>query len=239
MSIYINKISHDKFINYVLFMSTIGVTLTMTTAYLLSLYAQEFIINNYGLICIISSLLLIGNIGYISITHLTTIHRNIEFSERDFCYLIACISTGFFFSIPMMVFNFIDNTIVETTLLTTFGLVTSLIIVALLFPKNDISSWRTPLCISVLGLIIIQLMSFGSYYIFNDHVLANILYKIDTYIGIIVFSFYMIYDIKKAEKMFYIGDLDYLYCAISIYLDIINIFIRLIEIVHQLKKKKK
>ena len=83
----------------------------------------------------------------------------------------------------------------------------------------------------VLFILLISLIVIG---IFNAYVFKSSRRRLlQSYFGVCLFTFYLIYDFNRLEKAIASGDTSWAVAvdiAVNIYLDIINLFIRLLEI---------
>ena len=114
-------------------------------------------------------------------------------------------------------------TSVLIALILTIAMVTCLIIYAF-YTKTDFTIFGGTLFTSLSLLVLCSL--------FLIFFRIKLLYMIYIYVGLIIFCIYLIYDVQlligNSERKF--SEDDYILAAINIYLDIIAIFIRLLEI---------
>ena len=99
----------------------------------------------------------------------------------------------------------------------------------------QIMEWKAPLFFGLTGLIGIQLLGLGSTFIFGPNALSALVHNVDIYGGIGLFTLMSIYDSYMAKQMYLKGEADHLGCATTVYLDFINLLIRIME---ALAKKK-
>lgn len=103
--------------------------------------------------------------------------------------------------------------------------------------KNaDIMKWKAPLMIGLGSLIGIQLAGLGSMLIFGPNTFSNIVQNVDIFGGTILFTFMSVYDAYVARQMYISGKPDALGCSTSVYLDFINLLIRIMQILAKAKK---
>ena len=95
--------------------------------------------------------------------------------------------------------------------------------------KRDLSSWRTILLMGLIGLLISSLV--------NLFLQSEMLYWILTYVGVLLFVALTAYDTQRIKDMIneMAGDSDAsrkvaLFGAMILYLDFINLFLRLLRI---------
>ncbi len=106
-------------------------------------------------------------------------------------------------------------------------------------PQNQVLSWKAPLmsglsCLCFLGLFNLICQLFPSLHLFGEG-----LHTIDLYGGIVLFTLFVVYDCHVAVNQYQNGLPDHLGCAIGLYLDFINLFVRIAEIVIKNRDKIK
>lgn len=137
------------------------------------------------------------------------------------CYIIYCLTTGITFASIFMVYNL-------TSLLSIF-LTTSIIFGLLAIygykTKKDLSKLGPILFISLIALIIISLLNIFFFHSTTTDLVLTIL-------GVLIFSGYIVYDMKNVKYLLQgIGEEKAaVYGAFQLYLDFINLFIRLLEL---------
>jgi FtsH-binding integral membrane protein len=97
--------------------------------------------------------------------------------------------------------------------------------------------WQAPLMIGLGTLVAGGLMSIGSTLILGPNLFSSLWMNVDMYGGIVLFTAMTIYDMYMAEKMYRERNPDHLGCATSIYLDFINMLIRIMEVLGKAKSK--
>lgn len=90
--------------------------------------------------------------------------------------------------------------------------------------KIDLSKWSTYVFVALLAIIILEVI--------NIFLLNNTLNIVLSIVSILVFSFYIAYDIQKAlDKSFLAGcENKGIYCAFQLFIDFINIIIDLLRL---------
>ena len=136
-------------------------------------------------------------------------------------YLVYTLLTGLTFSSIFVIFNIWDIVFVF--------LVTALVflIFALIgrFTKIDLTKIGTFLLMAIIGIIILEII--------NIFVMSSGLDLFLCIVGLIVFLGYIAYDVQKIKRMSDYGmDQDKLaiYGAFELYLDFINVFLRLLQL---------
>lgn len=137
------------------------------------------------------------------------------------CYILYSILTGLTFSVIFLAYEM-------TSILTIFGITSALFGIFAVYgyiTKKDLTKLGTFLLMGLLGIILASVIN-----IFLKSTQMNFIVSI---IGIIVFILFIAYDVNKIKNMIYnIGDdKGAIYCAFQLYLDFINIFLRLINLV--------
>lgn len=137
------------------------------------------------------------------------------------CYLLYSFITGITFSTIFIVY--------ELSSLISIFLITSIIFAVLAIygykTKRDLSNFGTILIVSLLITLIISILN---YFIFKNAV-TDIIMNI---IGVIIFCGFIAYDMSKIKNMLPIigEEKTAVYGAFQLYLDFINLLIRLLEL---------
>jgi len=72
--------------------------------------------------------------------------------------------------------------------------------------------------------------------IIGPNVFSSMLHSIDLYVGIPLFAGFVAYDTHVAIEMYKNKDPDHLGCSANMYLDFMNILVRMIELMSKFKK---
>ena len=97
------------------------------------------------------------------------------------------------------------------------------------FSDTDFGFLGSFLFFALLGLVIVRLLK---EWVIKDSSFS----MIQTSIGIIIFTFYLIYDFNRLEKAMAQGDESWgraVDLAVSIYLDIVNLFLLILELLSE------
>ena len=86
------------------------------------------------------------------------------------------------------------------------------------------------------GLVGLQILGLGSYLIIGPNILYESISNIDSYGGIVLFSFLTASNTHDAIEMYKNKDPDHLKCATNFYMDFMNILIRFIGIMAKSKR---
>ena len=90
--------------------------------------------------------------------------------------------------------------------------------------------------VGLYSLVGLGLTSIASLLIFGPNPFASLMMRVDTYGGLLLFVGLSIYDSHKAIKMYKENQPDHIICAVTLYLDFMNILIRVMEIMKDVKK---
>ena len=96
--------------------------------------------------------------------------------------------------------------------------------------------WKAPLLIGLCSLVGLQLIGLGSIWFFGPNAVSALIHSVDLYGGIGLFTLLTIYDMHKASKMYRKGKPDHLGCATNLYLDALNLIVRIMQIMAEAKK---
>lgn len=96
--------------------------------------------------------------------------------------------------------------------------------------------WEGPLMVGLYSLVGLGLTSIVSMLIFGPNSFSTLMMSVDTYCGLLLFVGLSIVDSHKAMKMYKEGHPDHISCSVTLYLDFMNILIRLMKIMQDVKK---
>lgn len=141
-----------------------------------------------------------------------------------FCYLLYSILTGFTFGLIFLVYQI--SSIISVFLAT--SLVFGIFAVIGYFTKKDLSKFGSFLLMSFFAVLIVSVV--------NIFVGSSMLELIISIAFILIFLGYIIFDMKNAESLVeYFGEKGAIYGAFQLYLDFINLFVRLLRFLGKLK----
>lgn len=207
------KHDNDKILTQRLYNALFGIVVLygLILNYLLCAYGLDFAMSIKPAILIISYFSL-GVIGVI----LSSVSKNSIVSF--FGYNLLVVPNGLVLSIVLQEYGGIDSIIVKQAFLYTAIITGVMITLGVLYPKFFEKIGRI-LFVALLGLVITRIIMF----IFNiDNVIIS-------WISAIIYSLYIGYDIYISQKFEKTAD-NAVDCAIDIYLDIIGLFINILEI---------
>ena len=104
------------------------------------------------------------------------------------------------------------------------------------FGTEKLLSLQGPLTIGLVSLVGMQLFGIAHALFTGDPNLLSALFEIDTYASIALFSGFAIYDTYVAKKMYLEGNADHLHCSTSLFLDFMNLLVRIMKIIGESKK---
>jgi FtsH-binding integral membrane protein len=138
---------------------------------------------------------------------------------------------GFIMAPSLIIFN----QYIPQALILTSALVAGPIMGTRLIPKGSMLSLGPALSTALCGLVGIGFTSIGSSY-FGFNALADITHSINIYGGIIIFTIYNSYYTERLIDDYEKGIKNYVDHAISYSLNIINIFVRILEVLRYLNQ---
>ena len=179
--------------------------------YLVCAYGVEFAMSIYPVILIISYLIL-GFLGII----LSIVSKKAIVSFIGYNLLV--VPSGLVLSLVLQEYGGIDTLVVKQAFLYTSIITGVMITSGVLFPSFFAKIGRI-LFVALFGLFITEIIML----IFNiDNILVS-------WIGAIIYSLYIGYDIYKSQKFKRTAD-NAVDCAVDIYLDIIGLFLYILDI---------
>jgi len=102
---------------------------------------------------------------------------------------------------------------------------------------GELEAWGSALHGGLWGIIGCGLTGIGSTLLFGPNIFSAFMHSIDLYAGIPLFAGFVAYDTHKAIELYNQKDPDHLGCSLNLYLDFMNILVRMIEIMAKLQKK--
>lgn len=131
----------------------------------------------------------------------------------------------------------IDPLIIPKALVATSAVTLGAMYYTLNKRQGELNSWGAPLYGALTGFVGLGLLSLSSQLIYGHNTFSEIWYNIDTYAGIPLFAGLIAYDTSKAIEK-YEEDPDEINAATEIYLDFINVLIRMMSIMAKSNEKK-
>jgi FtsH-binding integral membrane protein len=147
--------------------------------------------------------------------------KKLSYGTCVFLFLLYSLITGLDIAMLLCIFELGSVISIFFGTAFTFGLIA----VIGKYLDIDITKFGTILFVSLLGIIVMSILNI---FVFQSDQLALLV----SVIGIVIFMGYIIYDLSILEPLSReVGeDKAAIYCAFQLYLDFINLFIRLLEI---------
>jgi len=109
---------------------------------------------------------------------------------------------------------------------------------AYLRPEGSLLSWGAPLSGALTGFVGLGLLSLGSQLLFGANVFSDVWMHVDTIGGIGLFSALTAYETHLSVQAYRSGQPDHVECATSLYLNFINLLIRIMKLLVDAKRSK-
>lgn len=206
----------EKVLSKVFLWMFVGLMITFLTGYYVSynpnMLYNIFMTNSYYLIMIGELLLVI---------FLSARINKMNFITAMLSFLGYSVLSGLTFSCIFVLFE-------VTSIIYIFGLTSLLFIIFAIFgyfTKIDLTKLGNILLIGLIGLIIISIV--------NLFIMNNVVDFVTLIVGLLIFILFIAYDIQKIKNLInsnYDEDKVAIMGALQLYLDFINIFLRLIQI---------
>ncbi len=164
------------------------------------------------------------------------IHYSENTTAREMAFWTLPIGMGVMMSPFMGIIVDVDPAIVPASLLLSGTIFGGCAIIATKVKDSMMMQWKAPLAAGLIGLIGTQLLGLGAGLIFGPNAFSAMVHNVDIYGGAALFTLMSIYDSYMARKMYLKGKPDHLGCATSVYLDFMNLLIRVMEMMAKLKK---
>ena len=198
----------------------IGLLITFALGYVLSLYPVTMVKLLGGYKYLIICLIEVG----VAIFFGARLQKMSK-TTAIICYVLYSMLTGLTFGAIFTVYKL--SSILSVFLATSIVFLIFAIIGAKV--KKDMSKLGMWLMMALIGTIVVSII--------NIFIGSSVLYTVISIIAILIFLGYIIYDMQKAEALMEeVGeDKGAIFGAFQLYLDFINIFIRLLELFGDLK----
>jgi len=135
--------------------------------------------------------------------------------------------------------NDISPTILPTSCLLTSFIFGGSTLYAMFKPNGALLAWQAPLMGGLMGLVGVSMIGLLSHVFMGPTVFSSALHSIDTYGGLLLFTAMTAYDTHKAVNMYQAKDPDHLGCSVNLYLDFMNMLIRMMEILAKVNNNNK
>lgn len=158
------------------------------------------------------------------------VYRTENDIKRILTYGLGVLSLGFSASPFFLYTQMISPSIIPSAIGITCGIFGGASAFAYMLPKDKMLGYGKILMGSLLGLIGMNLIGIGSAMFMGPNALSSLLFSIDNYAGILLFSGLIAYDTHIAIKQYESGLADHLGMSIQLLLDFWNILIRIMSI---------
>ena len=158
------------------------------------------------------------------------IHRTENSPLRLGLYAMGTIGLGLTASPAFAIIPFLNPSILPNAIGITCGIFGGASLMAYNMPKDKMLSYGRLFTGSLLGLIGMQLVGLASFLIMGPNALSLMLFRADTYLGILLFSGFIAYDTHVAIKQYESGYADHVGVSVQFLLDFWNILVRVIQI---------
>ena len=148
---------------------------------------------------------------------------------RKLSYWSIVMGTGMTLAPLMSIYMVQCPTIILTSIITSSFVFGSCAYLSTRMKDVTMMKWKGPLSVGMIGLLVTQITNLGLLLFMGPNEISNILSSIDVYGGIGLFTALSVYDSYVARKMYEEGEPDHLICTTQLFLDFMNLFIRMME----------
>lgn len=156
-------------------------------------------------------------------------------AKNKISFATLSVSTGLTMAPLLLMTNIINPLILPTALILSTATMTGATFYAMKQKDNNIRLWRSALYSGLTGLIAIGCVSLITYPFFPE--VLHLWSTYEPYFGIALFTAMSAYDTQIAIDKYKNNDFNDLDCAISLFLNFINLLIRFMEILAKSQKK--
>lgn len=223
-------LTFNEYLAKVFSIVAIGVGITAITSFIISKFFLMTLISKYGeAFFTLSFILLFVELG-ISLFFSLRLNKMAK-STAWLCYVVYSFSMGI--SLSTILYAYTETSVWFVFMITTLMFITMSVIGH--NAKMDLSKFGG---LATLGLFFIILMSILNIIFFKNQMIQWLV----NYAGIILFLFLVAYDIQKLRNLYQFsfqdeetGEKMMIYGAFQLYLDFINLFLRLLELLGKRK----
>ena len=223
-------LTFNEYLAKVFSIVAIGVGITAITSFIISKFFLMTLISKYGeAFFTLSFILLFVELG-ISLFFSLRLNKMAK-STAWLCYVVYSFSMGI--SLSTILYAYTETSVWFVFMITTLMFITMSVIGH--NAKMDLSKFGG---LATLGLFFIILMSILNIIFFKNQMIQWLV----NYVGIILFLFLVAYDIQKLRNLYQFsfqdeetGEKMMIYGAFQLYLDFINLFLRLLELLGKRK----
>jgi FtsH-binding integral membrane protein len=102
-------------------------------------------------------------------------------------------------------------------------------------PAGSLLKFGPALAGGLLGLVGTSLVALGSDMVFGPNMFSILVHNLDLYAGIPLFTGFVAYDTHVAMERYRLGDPDHLGTSVQLYLDFMNLLVRMMQIMSRRK----
>lgn len=227
-----NGVGVKRFMAKVYTKMGLGVAATMGTA--LTLAPFDFGLGAFG----VGAVGMFGSIyafSKYSPTHHTkmvedeTVYYTKNPKAREYAYWSLAGSMGIMMSPVVGIYMTVDPFVIPAGIMISSYVFGGCALYSYRTTNTAISTWKAPLMIGLTGLVGMQFIGLGASLLFGANSFSSFIHSVDTFGGIGLFTLMSIYDAYIAKQMYIKGDADHLSCALTVYLDFMNLLIRIMD----------
>jgi FtsH-binding integral membrane protein len=204
----------------------------------------EIASNNSGIMLIGGSVLALGSIFFTGTSTsywLSVGKQKIKNTVASLTSMIGYSGVSFGMGMVMSplvtMYNDIDPTIVPTAIGLSALTFAGSSMCAYMRPKGSLLFLGPPMMAALTGFVGMSIISLGSTMIMGPNILSDIWTNVDMYGGLGMFTVFIAYDTHYALNHYNKEENpDHVQCALHIYLDLVNVFIRMMEIIAKSKQ---
>ncbi len=140
---------------------------------------------------------------------------------------------------PMIeIVNEMSPTVVPSSFLISSLVFGSSIAYARYRPQGSLLSYQAPLFAGLVSLVGLGCISAGTQFMIGPNIFSSVLYNVDTYGGILLFTGMTAYDTQLAIDQYNKKNPDHLGCSINLYLNFMNLLVRIMQVMAESQRKR-
>lgn len=151
-------------------------------------------------------------------------------------YCLGVGSLGLSASPLFLYMSAMNPSIITSSIGVTLGIFGGASAISYMLPKDQILGYGNIFFGSLLGLIGVQLVGIGGTLLYGPNALSTLLFDVNTYGGLLLFSGLIAYDTHVAIKSYEMGYADHLGISTQLLLDFWNLLVRVMEMMNRFKR---
>ena len=227
----------SRFLTRVYSTTGAGMCAGLGTATLLSQLGPSMWVLGTGFVGAMGSVIALSRMNPVYVDHQTTF-KGSQFREkvlrgppgRTIAYGALCTSMGAVMAPMVSMSSLISPTILPVATCLSVATMAGASLFAYMKPEGSLLTWGAPLSGALTGFVGLGLLSLGSQLLLGTNVFSDIWYHVDTYGGIALFSALIAYDTHLSVEAYRSGTPDHIGCATSLYLNFVNLLIRIMSL---------